>query len=68
MTYQLPSRVNPRTEGGVLSNAISYGKVLSVLTVGELPSENSMSDLSRDRTPIGTNFEFIPNEAREYGE
>ena len=66
--YSLPSIENPRASGGLVMNADNYAKLLTALTNGTLLSAESMTELTRDHTPIGTRFESVPATADEYGD
>lgn len=66
--YQIPSTDNPRASGGLISTPNNYAKVLTSLVNNELLSQESMQELTRDRTPIGTQFISVPSTADEHGD
>ena len=66
--YNLPSIENPRASGGMVMNADNYAKLLTALMNGTLLSAESMIELTRDHTPIGTRFESVPATADEHGD
>ena len=66
--YQLPSTDNPRASGGLLASPQNYAKILTALVKSELISEDSMQELTRDRTPVGTQFVTVPSTADDYGD
>lgn len=66
--YRLPSTENPRASGGLVMTGENYAKLLTALVAGELLSPESVTELTRDHTPVGTRFESVPQLARATGE
>ena len=54
--YLLPTTENPRAAGGLVMSGENYAKLLTALVGGALLTEESMFELTRDHTPIGTRF------------
>jgi len=66
--FLLPSPLNGRPSGGVVMSAKDYATILTALLAGELLSEESVTQLSADRTPSASVILSNPPSAASEGE
>lgn len=66
--YVIPSLRHPRASGGAIASANDYAKILTALVNDSLLNEQSLNELSQDRTPLGTEFASVPPTADNYGD
>ena len=66
--YSLPTIENPRASGGLVMSGENYAKLLTALISGELLTAESIAELTRDHTPLGTRFVSVPPTADEHGD